>query len=123
MPKILGQPLVDRQFAAHEPVGFGVAGAFEPALRKIAHEMATHFVDHGLRVLLFAGLRRFLGEPDIFPASAEVDEGGQEPGRGRAKDRVEGGAQEWLLDSTFEMKEDLDNAMNEPEEHRKSTGR
>src|SRR4029077_6775984 len=94
-----------------------VARAFKPALRKIANEMATHFIAHRLGVLLFAQLRRLLGEADILTAAPEIDERRQQLRHRSAKDRIEGWAQKRLLNAAFEMKKDLGDAMKEPEKH------
>jgi len=49
--------------------GLGVAGALKAAGREIDHEMLAHLVDHGLHVLLLAGLLRLFGKA-TFPGCA-----------------------------------------------------
>jgi hypothetical protein len=83
--------------------------------------MTPHLVDHRLNVLVFAELGRLLRESNVLAASTEIDERGQQLRRWRAKDCIERWAQVGLFDPAFEMKKDLDDAMNESQKHRKST--
>ena len=48
--------------------------ALKTAGREIDHEMLAHLVDHGLDVLLLAGLQRLFGKADFFPAALQVDQ-------------------------------------------------
>src|SRR5574337_276232 len=115
--QILGQIVAHDELAAHETVRLGVAGALEAALREVAHKMAAHLDDHGLDVVILAGLRRLLGETDVLAAAGKVDERGEEMSERHAQRRVEGGPQERLLDAPFEVQKYLEQAMQKPQEH------
>jgi hypothetical protein len=77
MSKMLGQPGMDEEIAADDPVRLRISGALHPALRKIDEEMAAHLVDHHLQMLFLAGLRCFLRKPDRLAAALQIDQPGQ----------------------------------------------
>ena len=111
---------MDDELAAHEPVGLRVACSLESAARKVAHEMAAHLVDHRLHRLVFAGQRRLLGEANIFAAAQRILDLCYEQGDRHAERRVEGRAEERLLEPSLHVEEDLEQAVQEFEEHRKA---
>ena len=122
--QVLGQAVVDRELAAHEPVRLGVAGPLEAAAGKIAHEMPAHLVDHRLRTLLLAELRRLLGEADVLPAAPDV----LEPGRQRAaigmrKTASNAGRRNGCSMRRSRCRKISRRRCKQPEEHRRSPGR
>src|SRR5258708_34639381 len=120
MPEGFRQVVGNDQFTAHEAVGLGIAGAFEAARREIQHQMTTHFVDHGLDILILAGLRRLLSQGDILAAAREIDQRRQEPRDRLAQHIVERRPQKRLLEPSLEMQQDIDNTVQESEKHRQS---
>jgi hypothetical protein len=65
-------------------------------------------------------LRRLLGEADILAAASQIDERRQQLRHRRAKQRIERRTRERLLDATLEVKQDFQDAMKEPQKHRRS---
>jgi hypothetical protein len=118
---MVGQSVMDDQFAAHDAMRLGVAGALHTALREIDDEMAAHLVDHRLQMLFFAGLRRFFGEADILAAALQVDEPREETCERFAKNKIERGPEERLLQAAFGMQQDFENPVQKSEQHRSSS--
>ena len=102
-------------------MGLGVAGALETAGREIDHEVLAHLVDHGLDVLLLAGLQRFLGKPDVFPAALQVDQECEKAREIITQQIVERRTQDRIDPPPHEMQEYLEQPVKEPEKHRQSS--
>ena len=120
MPQFFRQIVVDDQRALDEAVGLGVAGALETAGREIDHEMLAHLVDHGLDVLLLAGLQGFLGKPDIFPAALQIDQECQKARCVIAQQIIDQRPPE-RIEPPHHMQEYFEQPVKEPEKHRQSS--
>jgi hypothetical protein len=101
-------------------MGLGVAGALETAGREINHEMLAHFVDHGLDVLLLAGLYRLFGKPDLFPAALQIDQRGEKPCDPIAQEIIERMPPKRIKPPRH-VQEYLEEPVQEPEKHRQSS--
>ena len=119
MAQVLGQAVVDRKLAAHEAVCLGVARPLEPAARE------NRARDAGASRRSSSACPR--SSPSCGVSSARPTfsrlrpmfwSAGQSSGDRHAKDGVEGGTQERLLDPPLEMQKDFEKAMKEPEKHR-----
>jgi hypothetical protein len=80
--------------------------------------MPAHLVDHGLDILVLAGLRSLLCEGYVLSATPEIYQRGQKPSQRLAKQVVEGRSQKRLLESPFDVQQKFNDVVQEPEKHR-----
>jgi hypothetical protein len=106
---------VHDELPANDAVGLGVAAALEPAGLPEAAHLAVEAGDDGVDPHVLVGDRPLLGDLQVLPGPASVDEARGEPGQRVAQHRVEGGPHE-RVDPPLEVDEER-RRVGEPVQH------
>ena len=77
------------ELGAHDAVRLGVAAALEAARLPQPRHLRAERLDDRVDELLLPGQQALLGEPEVLPHAAAIDQRGDQAGNGVAQRRVE----------------------------------